>query len=167
MTPEEMRTKFAELYETMAASGKTEYMRIFGQVEKEMMEWMIQNKPDLAQEWIEKLCAIRWRNYLTTKEAERIVAAMVPKAPWSREVWRQAMAELGLPIEEQPFYNKCALWAVMNMVYSDSSATIADIIGLPIEEIPKEQLVKAVHGLALDKLKDEDGRFNVRTYFGL
>ena len=81
----------------MAMSHDVENMRTFGNVHKEMMEWMIQNKPDLAQEWIGKLESIKWCNYLTPKEAEKIVSEMVPKAPWSREAWKNAMQSLGLP----------------------------------------------------------------------
>lgn len=162
-----MKQKFDELYVMMAQSGNVAYMHAFGNIHKEMMAWMIANKPDLAEEWIEKLCAIRWNNYLTTKEAERIVSGMKPETPWTRDVWRKAMETYGIPTEEAPCYNTCSLWAVMNMIYSDSSATIADIIGLPLQEIPAEQMVRAVHGLAIDKLKDKDGVFNVRKYFEL
>ena len=85
MTAEEMRQEFGSLYQMMANSQEVAYMRTFGNVHKEMMEWFIQNKPDLAQEWIWKLEPIKWKNYLTPKEAETIVSNMNPKAPWSRE----------------------------------------------------------------------------------
>ena len=74
MTTDEMKKKFWELYPYMATSENVAYMRAFGNVHKEMMDWMIANKPDLAQEWIEKLCSIKWKNYLTQKEAEKIVS---------------------------------------------------------------------------------------------
>ena len=167
MSTTEMKAKFESLYDYMASSRNVAYMHTFGMVHKEMMEWMIANKPDLANEWIEKLCSIKWHNYLTTKEADKIVSEMQPKAPWSRDVWKNALDEFGIVTEEEPYYNSCALWVVMNMIYSDSSATIANIIGQPLSEIPAEQMVSAVHSLALDKLKDADGRFNVRKYFGL
>ena len=167
MTQEELRNKFDDLYKMMASSTNVEFMRTFGNVHKEMMDWMIQNKPDLAAEWVEKLCSIKWRNYLTQKEAEKIVTSMKPEAPWKRDAWKQAMESMEIMTEEEPYYNSCALWAVMNMVYSDSSKSIAAIIGTPLNEIPAEQIVDAVHSLALDKLKDQDQRFNVRKYFGL
>lgn len=165
---DEMRKEFYELYDTMAASHDVEDMRIFGNVHKEMMEWMIVNKPELAQEWIEKLESIRWCNYLTQKEAEKIVSGMIPKAPWSRDVWKNAMTQLGLPMEEEPYYNSCALWTVMNQVYTDHAQTIADnIIRKPLSEIPTDQLVPGIRALALDLLKDKDKRYCVRSYFGL
>ena len=167
LTQQEMREKYAMLYDYMATSGKTEYMKVFGHVMTDMMEWLIDYKPEAAQEWIEKLCAIKWKNYLTRKEADEIVAKMNPKAPWSHDVWKSTMDSLGIPTEEQPCYNSCALWVVMNMVHSDSAPTIAKIMEAPLSEIPQQQFVKAVHAFALDKLKDTDGVFNVRKYFGL
>ena len=162
-----MKERYATLYDRMSASGNPEYMRIFGSVMTEMADWYIDNKPELAENWIDKLSAIEWRNFLTQKEASIIVSKIVPRAPWSRETWSGVMDKLGFDIEEKPFYNSCALWVVMNMVYSDSAETSASIIGRPLSEIPAEQMVKGVRALALDKLKDEDNRFNVRSYFGL
>ena len=163
-----MRQEFYDLYNMMANSHKVEYMHTFGQVHKEMMEWMIANKPTEAQEWIEKLESIKWCNYLTPKEAEKIVSSMIPKAPWSRDVWKQAMTQLGLPIEEMPYYNECALWTVMNQVYTDHAQTIADnIIKRPLSDIPAEELVPGIRALALDLLKDKDSVYCVRTYFSL
>ena len=155
-----MKKKFHELYQTMATSGNPSFMRIFGAVHQEMMEWMIQNKPELAQEWIEKLCSIHWKNYLTPKEADGIVGKMEPKAPWSREQWKQAMAQEGLDLEHAPHYNRCALWVTMNMIMSDSSGTL----GKYVEDV---NLFRVVHDLAVDKLRDADGMFNIRSYFGV
>lgn len=166
MNQKEMKEKFAKLYNYMATSNNTEYMKAFGNTMTEMMDWMIANKPEEAEEWIEKLCSIKWDNYLTQREAEKIVASMVPKAPWSMLVWRQAMNNLGIATEEEPFYNSCALWVTMNMLYSDHAETMANKIwGKPLAEIPTETLVKTIHALALDKLKDKDGVFEIRKYF--
>ena len=167
MNAQELKDKYTMLYDYMASSKNPSYMMTFGKVMNEMMDWMIQNKPDLAQDMIEKLCAIKWHNYLTPKEAEKIVANMHPKAPWSRDVWKNAMVSFDLPLEDEPYYNTCALWTTMNMVYSDSSESIADIIGKPLAEIPAEQMVKAVYTLAVDKLTDEDGMFKIRKYFDI
>jgi len=167
LTQKEMRERFAMLYDYMATSNNPAYMKVFGGVMKEMMEHEIEHRPETAEEWIEELCSIKWRNYLSQKEAEQIVSAMNPKAPWPRSVWKSAMERLGLVLEEEPYYNSCALWVTMNMVYSDSAQTIADIIGSPLTTIPEERIVKAVHALAIDKLKDSDHVFSIRRYFGL
>lgn len=167
MTQEEMKKEFCELYDLMSASGNINYMRTFGSVHKSMMEWMIQNKPEQAEEYLHVLESIRWRNYLTQREAEKIVSAMNPRAPWSREQWRQAMDSLGLAKEYEPYYNSCALWVTMNKVYTNSSETIARIMDMPLDEIPTDKMVKAVYGLALDELCDTDSKVSIRHAYGL
>ena len=160
MTAEEMRNEFNTLYNMMANSTNVAYMHIFGQVHKEMMEWFITNKPEAAKEWLEKLESIKWDNYLTPKEAEKIVSAMNPSAPWTREQWRNAIDQHGFDMEDEPCYNSCALYVTMNMVMSDSSETLLKYVG-------KDNLFSAVYDLAVDKLCDEDRKFSVRRYFGL
>ena len=160
MNEQELKEKYLSLYDYMASSKNTKYMETFGHVMTSMMEWMIANKPSAAQEWIEKLVSIRWKNYLTPKEAETVVSDMVPKAPWTREQWRSAMERHGFELEHEPCYNKCALWVTMNMIMSDSSETLA-------RYVDGDSLFKVVYDLAVDKLKDKDGKFIVRNYFGL
>ena len=160
MTPDEMRKEFYALYNMMANSTNVNYMHVFGQVHKEMMEWMIQNKATEAQEWLSKLESIKWNNYLTPKEAEKIVSEMKPAAPWSREKWRDAMTQHGYKMEEEPCYNTCALWVTMNMIMSDSSETLGKYIS-------GDKLFSAVHDLAIDKLCDADKKFSIRHYFSL
>jgi hypothetical protein len=85
---------------------------------------------------------------------------MEPKAPWSREQWKAAMEQNGFALEKEPCYNRCALYTTMNMLMSDSSETFN-------KYIVSEELFGIVHDLAVDKLTDNDGRFNVRRYFAL
>lgn len=158
MTQEELKEKFYSLYDFMANSDKPDNMKAFGKVMCEMMEQMIANHPSQAEEYIDKLCAIKWQNYLTKNEAGRIINDMTPKAPWSYEVWENAVKEL--TTEKQPYFNKYALFVTMNMIMSDSSDTLAKYIA-------KEDMLNAVYELAIDKLCDEDENFSVRRYFKL
>ena len=160
MNQEEMKKEFDALYDMMANSNKVEFMHTFGMVHKEMMDWFIVNKPELAEEWLAKLEAIRWDNYLSPKEAENIVSAMKPRAPWSKEQWKSTMEQHGYDLDDEPCYNRCALWVTMNMIMSDSSETLSKYIS-------SDKMFEAVYNLALDKLEDEDEKFNIRTYFGL
>lgn len=160
MTPQEQHQKYQSLYKYMANSQNPENMKVFGNVMTEMMEWMISNKSDAAQEWIDKLESIKWKNYLTPKEAERIVSEMVPKAPWSREQWKTEMTRNGFVMEEEPCYNSCSLWAEMNAIMSDSSGTIGKYVN-------SDELFGFVHDLAVDKLTDEDKVFSIRRYFNV
>ena len=159
-TAQEMKEEFMDLYDMMSVSHDVKDMQTFGNVHKEMMEWMIQNKPDLAQEWIGKLESIKWKQYMTRKEAENIIDRMKPDAPWRYDVWQAAMTKLSLPMEEEPYYNAYALWCEMNKQYSDHAQTIADnILKKPLSEIPSEQLVKGMYAMALDVLKDRDKHY--------
>ena len=155
-----MKDRFSSLYSYMAMSKNPAYMMAFGSVMKEMMNWMTANKPAEAQEWIDKLESIRWKNYLTQKEADSIIAQMVPKAPWTHDQWKVAMDKHKFMREEMPYYNPCALFVTMSMIYSDSSETLSHFL-------QGADMFDVIHDLAVDKLKDQDGRFNVRHYFGL
>lgn len=164
MSQEEMKKEFEALYNMMANSEKVEFMHVFGKAHKEMMDWFIQNKPELAQEWIEKLESIKWRNYLTPKEAQKIVDGMVPKAPWSRDTWKNSMTQFGLTTEEEPYYNSCALWVEMNKMYSDFGEEIAALIGKPLSPTDND-IISATYKMALKTLKDRDKVYNIRKYF--
>lgn len=166
MNAQEMKEKYYELYDYMAQSKDPKNMKTFGHVMNEMMETLITLKPDVAEEMIEKLDSIKWKQYLTPREAEKIVAGMNPKAPWSREVWNNAMDSLGLVKEESPYYNRCALWVEMNKQYSDHAQTIADkILKKPLADIPVEQIVPGINAMALDLLRDKDDKYHIREYF--
>ena len=158
MSTSEMNERYKELYDYMANSNEQANMETFGEVMSEMMEWMIANKPDAAQAWIDKLDSIRWDNYLTPKEAESIVNKMVPKAPWSRDQWKTVMTTKEYPMSKEPCYNSCALWVTMNMIMSDSSETVR-------KYVKEDDVFSFVHDMAVDKLTDEDGNFDIRDYF--
>ena len=160
MNTQELKEMYRDRYDYMAQSNDPNNMKIFGNVMTEMFMWYADNKPDAAMEWLDKLSAVKWKNYLTAKEAQAIVDQMDPKAPWTIDQWKAAMQQHGFQTEEEPYYNHYALWVVMNMIMSDSSATIS-------KYIDGANAFKFVHDEALDRLKDKDRRFNVRSYFGL
>ena len=135
------------LYDYMSQSRDPKNMKAFGCVMTEMMDYLVANKPDVAEEMIDKLEAIKWHQYLTPKEAEKIVAGMEPKAPWSREVWKNAMESFGLPLEEMPAYNRCVLWVEMNKIYSDFGEEIAALLGIK-ENSSASQFLRAKRMLA-------------------
>lgn len=150
----------------MANSRDPKNMKAFGHVMNEMMDYLIQTKPDVAEEMIDKLEAIKWKQYLTPKEAEKIVAGMDPKAPWSRDTWKNAMQSFGLPIEDMPYYNSCALWVEMNKMYSDFGEEIAALLGKPLTPTDKD-IIAACYKMALKTLRDKDGVYDIRSYFGV
>lgn len=159
-----MKQEFNALYDMMANSNKVENMHVFGEVQKKMFDWAVANKPELAQEWLDELERIKWVNYLTPKEAQKIVDGMVPKAPWSREAWKNAMTKFGLPMDEEPYYNSCSLWVEMNKMYSDFGEEIASLLGVPLNPTD-DDIISAAYKMALKTLKDEDKVYNIRSYF--
>ncbi|MBP5425121.1 MAG: hypothetical protein J6Y33_03495 [Prevotella sp.] len=163
-TPKEMKERYDALYDYMAQSRDPKNMKAFGCVMTEMMDWLVDNKPDVAEEMIDKLEAVRWHQYLTPKEAERIVAGMDPKAPWSRDAWKGAMESFGLPLEDAPYYNRCALWTEMNKIYSDFGEEIAALLGRPLSPSDGD-IIGACYKMALKNLKDKDGMYDIRKYF--
>lgn len=165
METKELLSTFNGLYNTMATSNETKYMHAFGDVMKCMMKDIAAMKPELAQEYLDKLQSIEWYNYLTKKEAMSIVGSMNPKGGWDAIEWEKTMESMELRVEDKPNYNKWALFVTMNMVYSDSAKSIAVIAGKTLEDMPKDELFADIHMLALDKLEDKDGVFDVRVYF--
>ena len=164
MTAQEMKERYDALYEYMANSRDPKNMKAFGCVMTEMMDYLIQNKPDVAEEMIESLEAIKWHQYLTPKEADRIFAGMDPKGAWPREAWKSTMESLGIPLEEPPYYNRCALWIEMNKIYSDFGEEIASLLGKPLQPTDKD-IISACYKMALKNLKDKDGIYHIRKYF--
>ena len=165
MTKQEMTDKFMTLYGMMASSGDVKQMHTFGEVHKKMMAWMIENKPELAEEFIEELCSIKWRQYLTRNEATEVVRAMVPQAPWDYTTWEKAMDAMRLEKEREGVFNSYALWVAMNQVYTDFGGSTARMLGEPLNKIPAETLVPYVHDMAVSLLTDEDGKYCIRKYF--
>lgn len=164
MEQNEMMMAFNELYSKMSQSKNINAMRIFGDTMRAMMEEIVISKPDLAEEYIERLCAIQWDNYLTKKEANSIVENMIPTAHWELPTWEQAMIDI--PCEDKPYYNRYALFVVMNQIISDHGQSIAYIKGVDsINDIELSELVKYAYKMAIDLLKDEDNMYNVRRYF--
>ncbi len=166
MEQKEMMQKFESLYNTMENSNEPKYMNIFGETMKAMMGDMVETNPELASEYIEKLQAIEWRNYLTKKEATKIIACMSPQATWDKQAWLDSMEALGVPMEQKPYYNDYALYIAMNQIVSDHGKTIAFILGKDsVSEIETAELAKYAYKMAIDLLTDEDGVYNIRTYF--
>ena len=156
-----MEEKFEELYSLIVCSENVEYMKTLGRVVKDMMHKFITNYPQQAKEYLEILESVKWKNYLTNKEAEEIVASMDPKPLWpSYTSW---LAYMGIPVQEEPYYNGAALFVTMNMIWSDSGSTLKHYMS----DATEDNLKELIYALAVDKLKDKDNIFNIRKYFSL
>ena len=162
---EGIRERYLELYEEMAKSGMPEKMKIFGETEKWAFGKMLETSPKTAEQWVEKLEAMNWNNYLSKAEADEIVAKFINQdnsrgAHWGYDVFKGAVESLGGKTYEAPFYNCYALWVVANMLYSDHYNSAS-------EYVPKEDMPKYFYSMAVEKLKDKDRPRFVRDYFGV
>ena len=63
-------------------------------------------------------------------------------------------------MEDMPYYNCYALWAVANMRYSDNAVSASEFV-------PKDQMPKFFYSMAVENLKDPDRPRFVRDYFDL
>ena len=94
MEAKDIMSKFDELYGMMASSNNVKYMHVFGNTMRCMMKDMASKHPELAQDYLDKLCAIKWKNYLTKNEVSDIIKEMNPPATWSKQNWLDVM-EIG------------------------------------------------------------------------
>lgn len=159
----EIKKRYEELYEVMATSKDPTKMRTFGEAEKWAFRKVAERDPSMAQMWLDKLEPVMWKNYLSKVEAEAIVSKFVNAdgtigAHWSYDTMRSAVESLGAVMSEEPFFNCWALWATMNMLYSDHAKSVNDFV-------PKEEQVKFYYAQAIEKLKDADRPHFVREYF--
>lgn len=162
-----MKKEFDTLYQSIVDSEDDKKMHVLGTVTKSMMYKFIDAYPQQAREYLDMLQAVKWHNYVTMKEAEEIVAQMTPKPMWSYAKWDQMLTEEKLVPSEEPCYNKYALYVVMCMISSDSGSTISNMLEHNNINADEKKMFEFIHCLALDKLKDVDKKFNIRSYFEL
>ena len=91
MDKNEMKLKWDELYGIMENSDNPRDMILFGEVMKTMMERSINYDQVFAEKMLDRLCAVKWRNYVTAEEADAVVLKMDPQPGWTREQWTRLM----------------------------------------------------------------------------
>ena len=154
-----MKKKFCSMYWDIINSQDESKMKVLGHVMKQAMFKIIETSPSLAKEYLDELEAVNWINYLTAKEAQDIVANMDPKPNWSFAKWQDEMGQHKFTTEVEEKYNEYALYITMCMILSDSGNTLTTLVP------DQKKLFELIYYLALDKLNDKDGKFNIRKYF--
>jgi hypothetical protein len=156
--------KYHALYNDMAQSADPYKMHIFGDAEKTMFTKLAAEHPDIAEEWLEMLEPTRFHNYLSEAEADKIIGHIInedgTQSPhWDRQQVKQFVESIGHKMECEPYYNSCALYVAMNMIYSDHASSIA-------ESVPTTAIAtKLMYKMAVEKLKDKDRPHFIREYF--
>ena len=167
MTPEELYQQFLSRYEAAINSGD---MTRLGEMVQRVMRWLVAYEPDIAIQAIAILDGKEnqeCRNYLSGHEASEIVRQMEPQPQWPLRQVLDMLGNAGYATDDPPYFNNYALATTMCMILSDSGQTLQRIIGSPSHPATNEELLASVYQLAIDKLKDKDGKFNIRKYFDL
>ena len=168
---DERITKYDHLYKMMAEGSDPEKMRIFGHAERHMFRVLVERNSALADEWLALLEGVEYNNYLTEEEAKEVSEHIENQDGtmgyhWPCAVLFPAVESLGGVIEEKPYYNKYALAATMNMIYSDHAPSIAEDMGYKSpKDAPNERMALSCYRKAVEKLKDPDRPRFVRWYF--
>lgn len=168
---DERITKYDHLYKMMAEGSDPEKMRIFGHAERHMFRVIVERNSTLADEWLAMLEGVEYNNYLTDEESKEVSEHIENQDGtvgyhWPCAVLFPAVESLGGTLEEKPYYNKYALAATMNMIYSDHADSIAqDMGGKKAADIPNEKMALSCYRKAVEKLKDPDRARFVRWYF--
>ena len=102
-------------------------MHVFGNTMKSMFKDMMEWRPDVAQEYLDKLEAINWKNYLSKKEAVTIVNGMEPSGGWDVSEWERCMENMDFRTEDTPYYNK---WAMYDKVTHTISGVLTAYVSL-------------------------------------
>ena len=170
MTAEERYQQFLDRYESIIRGGITGEMELLGEMTKRIMRWLINYEPEIAVAALSILDGEEdkeYNNCLSGHEASEIVRQMEPQPQWSPRQVLDMLRNAGYATDEPPYFNDYALAATMCMILSDSGQTLQRIIGSPSHPATNEELLASVYQLAIDKLKDKDGKFNIRKYFDL
>lgn len=168
---DERITKYDYLYKMMAEGSDPEKMHIFGNAERHIFRELSEKDPTMADAWLAMLAPVEWNNYLTEEEAEEIGEKIVNQDGstgfhWPAAVFFPAVESLGGAKCDKPHYNKYALLATANMIYSDHADSIAmDMGGKKASDIPNEKMALSCYRKAVEKLKDPDRPRFVRWYF--
>ena len=166
MKTEERQQEFLDRYDKIIESGNQEQMERLGAMVKRTMRWLIANEPEIADKALAMLDGegVEAKNHLTRDEAEAIVRSMEPQPTWTLRQLEDALKIMKLPMSEVPYYDKNALLVTMMMIQSDSGETLKRLMHLGDKD---ERLITSIYQLALDRLKDKDGVFDIRKYFGI
>ena len=92
MNSDEMKSRYQYLYDLMVSSKDPEKMQVFGRAEHHMFDALTISNPSMAKEWLEKLEAVCWKNYLTEAQAEKLASSIInqdgsPGPHWSMDTF--------------------------------------------------------------------------------
>lgn len=171
MNTQELKERYKHLYDAMKQSKSVENMQVFGRADNYFFDWHAENNPSMAKKWLEMLEPVVWNNYLTADQAQELAAQIVnqdgTKGPhWSMETFFSVVPKLGGSIEDEPYYNRYALWLVANAHYSDFAKSTSEDMGYQtVDEVPPEKMALSMYKKAVESLKDVDRPHYIQNYY--
>lgn len=129
---------------------------------------LAETSPAKATEFLECYEGVEtYNNYLSESEAKSIVKSFInydksSGAKWSADELFEVVGELNGHPDKEPYYNKWALYAVMNMQHSDHGKVIDKWVNGD-----EDKYVEFCYDLSISQLMDADRPRFVRAYFGL
>ncbi len=171
MNTDELKERYQYLYDKMKTSREVEKMIIFGKAEQKMFAKLAYSNPNMAKEWLNMLEAVCWNNFLTEEQAEQLASKIINQDQsvgphWTMDVFFSVVPKLGGNLEEEPYYNRYALWLVANSHYSDFARSTAEDMGYRTpEEVPQEKMALSMYRKAVESLKDIDKLHYVTSYY--
>ena len=173
MNLEEIKSRYQYLYNLMASSKDPAKMQIFGKAEHEMFNKLAASNPQMAKDWLEKLEAVCWNNYLSESHAEKLAQELINQnntvgPHWPMDVFFNVVQKLGGKLDDEPYYNRYALWLVANAHYSDFARSTAEDMGYNLpEDVPGEKMALSMYKKAVESLKDVDRVHYIADYYHL
>ena len=171
MNSEEMKLRYDYLYDLMKSSKNVEKMMVFGKAERQIFNKLSSSNPSMAKEWLEMIEAVCWNNYLSELQAEKIASKIINQdgsaGPyWSMDTFFNVVTRLGGLVEEEPYYNKYALWLVANAHYSDFARSTSEDMGYQsLSDVPAEKMALSMYKKAVESLKDIDRPHYIADYY--
>lgn len=157
--------RYCDLYEDMVADNNQSQRKIFGDAEKWAFHQILEVNPEIAEEWVKRLEASGWFNYITAEEFDRLNSGLVNQdgsksGHWTLAEITDVVGRMNKNMECEPFYNKYALALTMNMLYSDHKNSASSFV-------QDSALPTFFYHQAVEKLKDRDREYFIRPYFEL
>lgn len=171
MTAQELKDRYKHLYDVMSSSKKVENMMVFGRADKYFFDMMADTNPSVAKKWVDMLEPVVWNNYLTAEQAQELAMHIVnqdgSKGPyWSMDVFFSVVPKLGGNLDDEPYYNRYALWLVANAHYSDFARSTSEDMGYQtVSEVPAEKMALSMYKKAVESLKDVDNSHYIANYY--
>lgn len=161
--------KFVVLLDSTIEEGDKESMEVSRDMFKKAVCIIASLDLKKAGEFVECFEGnLKYYNYLTESEALKIVDTFINQDGSRGAKWRdpdeffKAVQSMGWSVDNEPHYNKYALYVTANKFASDHSNVIAKWTGND-----RDKFFEACYELAVTQLEDKDRLSWVRWYFGV